>query len=850
VIRADRTRRRLLSHAARAVIQRGARVRGEGLVPTSFISNTTRDHRRGWKDYISELQGSTVRLDLRRYELPLAEIAGLEGAARALSNEELARRSLALRDRVRAGEPLEALRAQLFALAREAARRVLGQRPFDEQVVAALALDEGHVVEMQTGEGKTLAAVMPAALHAFADRGVHVLTFNDYLARRDAGWMGPVYRLLGLSVGCIQQGMSPGERRAGYHADITYVTAKEAGFDHLRDLLAMDRSDVVHRSFHFALVDEADSLLIDEATVPLVIAGQVESDASLAPRAAEVVASLVPGVHFDTDLYGRSTDLTDAGFEHVERRLGCGDLHGPANLALLTAVNCSLHARALLRRDVDYIVRNGRIDIVDEHTGRVVMDRHWPDGLQAALEAKEGLAGRADGRILGSLTLQRFLRGYSRLCGMTGTARDASAELQRTYGLEVVVIPPHRPSARIDREDWIFSDCEAKARAIVAEIKRAHASGRPVLIGTSTVTESERLADRLRSAGVSCQVLNAKNDAEEAEIVARAGAAGAVTISTNMAGRGTDIRLGAGSPEDGAHVASLGGLYVIGTNRHESRRVDRQLCGRAGRQGDPGESRFFVSLDDDLLVRFGDCRRTGPRDRLADRDTPIESLAVRSEVARAQRVAGGQQAEIRRTLERYAGIVGRQHEQLAEQRTAILLGECVPDVWERAPDRRARLVAAAGEPAVREAERAVTLASIDRAWRDHLAFCADLREGIHLVRLEGADPLARFIKEVMDQFSRIDEAIDETVLAALDRVRIADGTIDLAGTGLKAPTSTWTYVINDDPFQNRIGTLLNAVGGVTLGMYSAAMLTPLLILWGLVEQLWRRAPRRSAPRGK
>ena len=349
------------------------------------------------------------------------------------------------------GRTAAALRVSLFALAREASRRVLGQRPFDEQIVAALALDEGHVVEMQTGEGKTLAAVMPAALNAFTDRGVHVLTFNDYLARRDAEWMGPVYRMLGLSVGYVQQGMPSAARRAAYAADITYVTAKEAGFDHLRDLLAMEMADLVHRPFHFALVDEADSLMIDEARVPLVIAGSVERDESLAPRLAELVASLSPGVHFDTDEYGRDIELTDAGIEHVERVLGCGGLHRMENLTLLTELNCALHAHVLLRRDVDYIVRNGRIEIVDEFTGRVVADRHWPDGLQSALEAKEGLERRADGRILGSITLHRFLRGYSRLCGMTGTARDCAGELQQLYGLDVVVIPTHRPVVRVDQ---------------------------------------------------------------------------------------------------------------------------------------------------------------------------------------------------------------------------------------------------------------------------------------------------------------------------------------------------------------------------------------------------------------
>jgi preprotein translocase subunit SecA len=826
-------------------------LRTGGLVKTAVVSDFAAANRPGWRHYIRRLQGSTVRFDLSRYESPVAAIAELESACRELSDQEILRRSRALRARARSGEPRVALRVSLFALAREASRRVLGQRPFDEQLVAALALDDGQVVEMLTGEGKTLAAVMPAALNAFTDRGVHVLTFNDYLARRDAEWMGPVYHLLGLSVGHIQQGMAPAARRAAYRADITYVTAKEAGFDHLRDLIATDAASLVHRPFNVALVDEADSLMIDEARVPLVIAGSFERDASLAPRLAELVASLSPGVHFDTDEYGRDIELTDGGIDHVERVLECGSLHDAENMALLTELNCALHARALLRRDVDYIVRNGRIEIVDEFTGRVVADRHWPDGLQAALEAKERLERRPDGRILASMTLQRFLRGYPRLCGMTGTARDSAAELLQLYGLDVVVIPTHHPMVRIDREDLVFTHREAKDRAIVDEILRAHATGRPVLVGTSTVTESEGLAHRLRSAGVPCEILNAKNDAEEAPIVARAGAFQAVTISTNMAGRGTDICLGGAHETDRDRVAALGGLYVIGTNRHESRRVDLQLRGRAGRQGDPGESRFFVSLEDELLVRYGIHCLIPPRLLPEKSDVPIENPVVRREVARAQRIIEGQNFEIRRTLARYAAVMEEQHRRLIERRRAILFGDESPDVWERAPEARAVLLAAAGERAVVDAERAVTLACIDRAWRDHLALCADLREGIHLVRLGGQDPLTHFMSEAIRGFSQIEDAIDDAVLVALATVRVDGSELDLTGTGLKAPTSTWTYLVNDDPFKNRIGAMLTGPGGVTVAIYAAAIMMPLLIVWGLVERLLRRGTRRRPdPFGK
>jgi len=817
------------------------------LVKTSIVSRAATSTRPTWRDRVARLQGSTVSFDLTRFQSALAGIRALEDGCRTLSDADLQGRSHALRGRARAGEPPAALRGPLFALAREAAHRVLGQRPFDEQLLAALALDEGRVVEMLTGEGKTLAAVMPAALNALTDRGVHVLTFNDYLARRDAEWMGPVYRMLGLSVGYVQQGMTGAVRRAAYQADITYVTAKEAGFDHLRDLLVLKVADLVHRPFHFALVDEADSILIDEARVPLVIAGTVDHDVPRASLLAGLVGALRPGVHFDTDEYGRDVELTEAGIEHIERALGCDGLHRAEHLALLTEVNCALHARVLLRRDVDYIVRDGRVEIVDEFTGRVVADRHWPDGLQAALEAKEGLELRPEGSILGSMTLQRFLGGYPRLCGMTGTAKDSAGELHGIYGLEVIVIPTHRPLVRVDRDDEVYADRDTKERAIVRGIQRAHATRRPVLVGTSTVAESERLARQLDRAGVPAVVLNAKNDAEEAPIVARAGALDAVTISTNMAGRGTDIRLGGPHEEDRDRVAALGGLYVIGTNHHESRRVDLQLRGRAGRQGDPGESRFFVSLEDDLLVRYGIDTLIPSRLRPKKSDAPVENPIVRREVARAQRIVEGQNVEIRRTLSRYAAVVEAQHRRLFDRRCAILDGTEVPDLWAAlAPDRRAALVAAAGETAVTDAERAVTLGCIDRAWRDHLAWCADVREGVHLVRLGGQDPLTRFTSDAITAYTKIDDAIDAAVLAALTTMRVDGSGLDLTGTGLISPASTWTYLVNDDPFKSRIGAMLTGPGGATIAIYSAVFLGPLFVAWALVDRFFRRGARRRA----
>ena len=796
-----------------------------------------------WRRRLASLRGSPIDFDVRGYERPLAEIDRLGMAMERIPDAEIESRARDLRRR--AGPSGASVRTECFALVREASRRALGMRPFDEQVIAALAMDNRRIVEMQTGEGKTLAAVMPASVHALTGKGVHVLTFNDYLARRDAEWMRPVYAMLGISVGFVQQGMTPAARRLAYHADVTYVTANEAGFDHLRDLLATESQDVVHRQFHVALVDEADSLLIDEARVPLVIAGSVAREASSAPSLAALVACLTRGVDYDFDEYGRDVELTDTGLERVERTLGAGSLHDGTNYRLLTELNCALHAHALLRRDVDYIVRDGRIAIVDEFTGRIVTDRHWPDGLQAALEAKEGLERRTDGQILSSITLQHFLHGYPRLCGMTGTAQAAAEELNELYGLNVFVVPTHRPVIRVDHPDVVFTHREAKERAIVEEVRRVHASGRPVLVGTLTVEESERLAERLRTAGVACQVLNARNDAMEALVIADAGARGAVTISTNMAGRGTDIRLGGADRAEHDRIAALGGLYVIGTNRHESRRVDLQLRGRAGRQGDPGESRFFVSLEDDLLVRYGIEALIAGRVVTGRRDQPIDHPVLRAEIARAQRIVEGQNFEIRKTLSRYASLVEGQRREVMATREEILHGQRVSEVWERSPRWQA-LIDEAGEDAVRSAERKVLLCQIDRAWREHLGLAADLREGIHLVSLGGQDPLTRFTTEMTLAFRRMETTIDAAVLDVLDRIRVSDGRVELEGLGIRGPSSTWTYLVNDDPFRDQIGRMLMGPGRTTVAIYAAAIMMPLLLLWGLVDRMLRRRPKRRS----
>jgi preprotein translocase subunit SecA len=525
----------------------------------------------------------------------------------------------------------------------------------------------------------------------------------------------------------------------------------------------------------------------------------------------------------------------------MEAALGCGDLYAAENYLLLVEINQALHARALLRRDVDYIVRDSRIELVDEFTGRVMDDRRWPDGLQAALEAKEGLPIQPGGRILGSITLQHFLKHYPKLSGMTATARPAAEELEAFYGLKVVPIQPNRPCVREDPPDLIFTHKDAKQRALIAEISREHATGRPVLVGTSSVEESETLARELTEAGVACRALNAKNDEAEAEIIAEAGALGAVTISTNMAGRGTDIRLGGAREKERERVVKLGGLYVIGTNLHESRRIDNQLRGRAGRQGDPGTSRFFVSLDDDLMARFGIDNLIPPKIRPSPQDEPIEYPAVRHEVERLQRIVEGQNYEIRKTLWRYSSLVEEQRRALQEWRMAALTGSAELDLCaERLPERYAELRDRFGEEIPREAERAITLGHIDAAWAEHLALITEIREGIHLVGLGRQDPLYEFTKQIAEAFMKLHQTIEDRIVETFATAKITKDGIDLDRAGLRGPSSTWTYLINDQ-MMSELQRLLYGFGNSAFAIGAVLTTWPLLIAWGI----WRRFTKRK-----
>ncbi|MDW7759594.1 MAG: accessory Sec system translocase SecA2 [Acidobacteriota bacterium] len=733
---------------------------------------------------------------------------------------------------------------ETFALVFEAARGMIGLTPHDVQLIAGLAMSEGKIAELPTGEGKTLAAVFPAVLFARAGRSVHVLTFNDYLARRDAAWMGPIYRRLGLSVGVIQEGMEKSRKQTAYACDVVYATAKEAGFDYLRDRLAYEPGELVQRPFDVALVDEADSILIDEARTPLVISGIVKNGALDAVRPASAVRRLEAGRDYETDDERRNVYLTDSGLQKVENLLGCRNLFAEDNAPLLAAVYCALHAEALLERDVDYIVRNGRIEIVDEFTGRVMDKRHWPDGLQAAVEVKENLGGRPEGHIIGSITLQHFFGLYPFLCGMTATAASSVRELGEFYGTSVLVIPPHRPCIRRDFPDTVFTHKAAKIQALVRDLVRIHETSRPVLVGTSSVRESMDLAAALRAAGTACEVLNAANDEREAGIIARAGAPGAVTISTNMAGRGTDIRLGGPNGEEYDRVTALGGLHVIGTNRHESLRIDLQLRGRAGRQGDPGSSRFYISLEDDIFVKYGLSSKIMARHGLGPRDGDLDDKLLRREILHAQRVIEGRNFDIRRALRRYSSLLETQRQIVSGWRDAVLDPRSgIETPFRPSPKLEKEGSARFGPGPFNATARRIVLNRIDLSWADHLAALADLRESIHLVSLGRREPLGEFQKAATESFLGLQDRIEQDVEKALNGLVDQEKAALPEMESLRGPSSTWTYVLNEDQFGWGVEMLKGTNIGFSAG--AAAVMGPLFIFTLLAARLKRNRSRKG-----
>jgi preprotein translocase subunit SecA len=781
--------------------------------------------------------GDPNQRHLKRYWSLAAAVNALEAETEALSDEGLAARTGEFRDRLADGETVDALLPEAFAVVREAARRVLGMRHFDVQLIGGAALHEGKVAEMRTGEGKTLVATLPVYLNALQGEGVHVVTVNDYLARRDATWMGRVYHALGLTVGCLQHEaallyqqdaegdgaaqMSPVPRREAYAADITYGTNNEFGFDYLRDNMATDRSQQVQRGLHFAIVDEVDNILIDEARTPLIISGPSQEPTTLYGTVSKVASQLVLDEDYHIEEKERQALLTDAGISKVERLLNIDNLYDPANYVLTHYVENALRAAAIYRRDRDYVVRDRQVVIVDEFTGRLMPGRRWADGLHQAVEAKENVPVQRETVTYATITLQNYFRMYGKLAGMTGTAATEADEFYKVYGLEVVVVPTNKPSARADQPDLVYKTHTGKFRAVADEIAALHESGRPVLVGTVSIERSEELSKMLERRGVPHEVLNAKNHEREAQIISQAGRPGAVTVSTSMAGRGTDIILGgdpasAETPEawQAAHdgVLAQGGLYVLGTERHESRRIDNQLRGRAGRQGDPGETRFYGSLEDDIMVRFGASTLGRLVGKALPEDTPLESGMLTRTLALTQTKVESYYFDIRKHLVAYDDVVNRQREVVYAERRRVLeeadlkaniqemVGEELsgiirgglagdPETWEPGPvlgeagailplpegvdedyvhahgaeaTETALLEAAEalyaqreeafGEGLMRAIERAVMLQTVDRLWVQHLTMMSNLRQGIGLQAYGQRDPLVAYRKEGHEAF--------------------------------------------------------------------------------------------------
>jgi preprotein translocase subunit SecA len=763
--------------------------------PARSRTRTARAPGGGLRDRVRRFLQQPGTVDLAPYRKLLPRIAEAEERLRGLSDAELTEA---------AGDAVED--AQLCAAGREAARRALGERPFDVQLLGTIAMLSGHVAEMATGEGKTLAGAIAAAGYALSGRSVHVVAVNDYLARRDAEWMRPVYDLMGVSVGWINQSSTPQERRQAYAADVTYAPVSEIGFDVLRDRLALREEDTVTTPPDVALVDEADSVLIDEARVPLVLAGSAE-EGNADRVMAEIVRGLDPETDYEIDEDARNVQLTEAGAKAAEEALGDIDLYTEEQLGTLTRLNVALHAHALLQRDVDYIITGEKVRLVSESRGRVAWLQRLPDGLHAAVEAKEGLSATDTGEILDSITIESLIRSYPTVCGMTGTAVAVGEQLREFYGVEVAVIPPNLPPIREDEPDRLYETAEAKEDAIAQRVSSEHAAGRPVLIGTLDVAESERLAAQLEREGLPCVVLNAKNDAA---IIAEAGARGAITVSTQMAGRGTDIKLG-GSSGDRDEIAGLGGLLVIGTGRHESSRLDYQLSGRAGRQGDPGGSVFFASMEDDLITQYAP--DTAPPDEVDD-DGLVTDAGAYWSLGHAQRVAEGVNLEVHRNTWRYNKLIEEQRRIVLEHRDKVLRTDtALKTLGERCPDRLKELSETLDEDVLAEAARQITLYHLDRGWAEHIADLADVREGIHLRALgRGLDPLDEFHKAAVASFNHLFDQAAQRSAESFETMPITADGADLGAAGLKRPSATWTYLVQDNPFGTDIDRALRSVG--------------------------------------
>ncbi|VBA39123.1 Protein translocase subunit SecA [Mycobacterium attenuatum] len=699
---------------------------------------------------------------------------------------------------------------QFLAIAREAAERATGLRPFDVQLLGALRMLAGDVIEMATGEGKTLAGAIAAAGYALAGRHVHVVTINDYLAHRDAEWMGPLLEALGITVGWITAESTSEDRKAAYGCDVTYASVNEIGFDVLRDQLVTDVEDLVSPNPDVALIDEADSVLVDEALVPLVLAGTTHRET---PRLEiiRLVAELTPGTDYETDADSRNVHLTETGARKVEKALGGIDLYSEEHVGTtLTEVNVALHAHVLLQRDVHYIVREGAVHLINASRGRIAQLQRWPDGLQAAVEAKEGIETTETGEVLDTITVQALINRYATVCGMTGTALAAGEQLRQFYKLGVSPIPPNTPNIREDETDRVYITAAAKNDAIVAHIAEVHETGQPVLVGTRDVAESEELHERLLRRDVPAVVLNAKNDAEEAQVIAEAGKFGAVTVSTQMAGRGTDIRLGGSDEADHDRVAELGGLHVVGTGRHHTERLDNQLRGRAGRQGDPGSSVFFSSWEDDVVAANLDHNKL-PME--TDEDGRIVSPRAAGLLDHAQRVAEGRMLDVHANTWRYNQLIAQQRAIIVDRRNTLLRNPTArEELAELAPERYEELAEDLSEERLEKICRLIMLYHLDRGWADHLAYLADIRESIHLRALGRQNPLDEFHRLAVDAFASLAADAIEAAQQTFETANVLEEEQGLDLSKLARPTSTWTYMVNDNPLSDDTLSTLSLPG--------------------------------------
>jgi len=777
--------------------------------------------------FLQSLIGNNSAKEVKKMRKIVDHINELEPNYVKLSDANLVAKTDEFKRRLQKGETLDDILPEAFAVCREASKRVLGMRHFDVQMLGGICLHRGNIAEMRTGEGKTLVATLAVYLNALSGKGVHVVTVNDYLATRDSEQMGRLYNFLGLSTGLIVANLDYNQRKEAYAADVTYGTNNEFGFDYLRDNMVSDVSQMVQRPLNYAIVDEVDSILIDEARTPLIISGPGSRSTDNYYKLAQVVPHLVKDEDYTIDEKQKTIAPTDSGITKVEKMLGIENLYDADNIELNHLLGASLRAYAMMHRDTDYVVKDGEVVIVDEFTGRLMFGRRYSDGLHQAIEAKEGLKVERESQTLASITFQNYFRMYEKLSGMTGTAKTEEKEFNDIYGLEVIPIPPNRPLIRVDLSDLIFKSKAAKYRAVVRNAVERHQTGQPILIGTTSITQSEELSDMLLRAGVPHKVLNAKHHEQEAEIVANAGQMGMVTIATNMAGRGTDITLGEGVPE-------LGGLAILGTERHESRRIDNQLRGRAGRQGDPGSSQFFLSLEDDLMRIFGADNISGIMDKLGmEEDEPIEHSLITKSIERAQKKVEDHNYNIRKYILEYDDVMNQQREVLYEQRRRILRNESLrdtinemidklvteavdtyadeklyPEEWDyeglhkhlsqyfltselmsaeemeeytrQELDERLHEIAHSeyqdrvdllGEAMFSQLEKAIMLRVVDSKWMEHLDNMDMLREGIGLRAYGQKNPLVEYKFEAYDMFQHMIESIQDETIMALYKIR-------------------------------------------------------------------------------